>query len=212
MPPAESTRARRLVSSRRRGARPEHPVFTLGHSNRTLEELVSLLRAHALVALVDIRSIRRSRANPQFNEGTLLPALSRVGIRYEAIPELGGLRGKIHETSASPNAAWDNASFRNFADYAMTVPFRRGLRKLLRLAARDPTAIMCAEAVWWRCHRRIVTDYLLARGVPVVHLFTETHAESASVTPFAVVGKGGTVTYPASRSERSAIETGRPTP
>lgn len=189
--------------------RSKHPIFTIGHSNRTLEAFVGVLRAHRIAVLVDIRSIPRSRANPQFNADLLAPALARVRIRYEHLAALGGLRKKTKDESESPNAAWESASFRNFADYAMTAPFREGLVALMQIGASDPTAIMCAEAVWWRCHRRIVTDHLLARGVPVVHLFTEVHEESANLTPFAVVEKGGLVTYPkvSSRPASAAART-----
>jgi uncharacterized protein (DUF488 family) len=175
----------------------ERPIFTIGHSNRTFEELVDVLRAFGVAVLVDIRTLRRSRANPQFNEDVLGPALARAGIRYEALAALGGLRKKDRTVAASRNAAWESASFHNFADYALTARFHEGLAELVRLGDHEPTAIMCSEAVWWRCHRRIVTDHLLARGVPVVHLFTRTHAEPATLTPFAVVERwAGVVTYP----------------
>jgi uncharacterized protein (DUF488 family) len=173
------------------------PIFTVGHSNRTLEALVSVLRAYDIVRLVDIRTIRRSRANPQFNEDVLGPALEHAGIHYEAAPALGGLRGKAKDVRGSPNAAWQNTAFRNFADHAMGAPFHEALDELMGVSARERTAIMCAEAVWWRCHRRIVSDHLLAHGVPVMHVFDEAHADPATLTPFAVVEEGGAVTYPA---------------
>jgi uncharacterized protein (DUF488 family) len=177
--------------------RAKRPIFAIGHSNRSLEELVDVLRAHEIAVLVDIRTIRRSRANPQFDEDVLGPALARVGVRYQALAALGGLRHARAGDRPSPNAGWQNASFRSYADYAMTAPFREGLRELLWIAARARTAIMCAEVLWWRCHRRIVADHLLARGVPVVHLFTRRHAERARMTRFAVVARRGVVTYPA---------------
>lgn len=154
-----------------------------------------MLASHGVAQLVDIRSIRRSRRNPQFDEAKLARAMPRRGIRYVALPELGGRRGKAQKRPRRSNAAWQHPAFRNFADYALTAPFRSGLRELLVLAARAPTAIMCAEAPWWRCHRRIVADHLLARRVPVVHLMTKTRAEPAKPTSFAALGRG-TVHYP----------------
>ena len=170
-------------------------IATVGHSNRSFSEFADVLASHGVAQLVDIRSIRRSRANPQFGEARLARALARRGIRYIALPELGGRRGKPARPPRKSNAAWQNTSFRNFADYALTAPFRAGLAKLLQLARRAPTAIMCAEAPWWRCHRRIVADHLLARRVPVVHLMTKTRSVPATITPFAVVSRAS-VHYP----------------
>jgi len=170
-------------------------VFTVGHSTRSLDELVEVLASQGVAQLVDIRSIRRSRRNPQFDETRLVRALPKRGIRYVALPALGGRRGKAAQPPRRSNAGWQHSAFRNFADYALTAPFRAGMRELLALAARAPTAIMCAEAPWWRCHRRIVADHLLARRVPVVHLMTKSRAEPAKPTSFAVLGRG-TVSYP----------------
>jgi uncharacterized protein (DUF488 family) len=175
------------------------PVYTLGHSTRSLEELIDVLHAYRIRVLVDIRTIRRSRKNPQFNEEVLERALAEASIEYVALDALGGLRGRRKREGPPRNDAWEVASFRNYADYAETDAFREGLARLLRIAARKRTVIMCAEAVWWRCHRRIVADHLLARGVPVVHIFTATHAEPATKTPFAVVSRG-TVHYPRRRA------------
>jgi uncharacterized protein (DUF488 family) len=198
-----------LESLREHGHRDAGPIFTVGHSTRALDELVGLLRAHRISVLVDIRRIRRSRANPQFNGETLGPALAREGIAYEPLASLGGLRrGRTPE--GSPNAAWENASFRSYADYATTAAFREGLDELVRIGARTPTAIMCAEAVWWRCHRRIVADHLLARGIPVIHVFTATHAEPASLTPFAVVASDGAITYPRPDERHTVTPHGHP--
>jgi len=185
------------------------PLFTIGHSTRPLEELIDVLQARGVQVLADIRSIRRSRTNPQFNEDTVGPALAEAGIRYVPMPALGGRRGKTKGEGASPNDAWEVTAFRNYADYAETPAFLEGLRELIRIASAEPTAIMFAEAVWWRCHRRIVTDHLLARGVRVVHLFTKTHAEEATLTPFAVVGSHGDVRYPASRESPRGAQLGR---
>jgi uncharacterized protein (DUF488 family) len=171
------------------------PLYSIGHSNRSFDELVDVLRSRNVTALADIRTIPRSRANPQFNADTLDPALAGAGIRYVPLRALGGLRGKP-PGGKSANGAWEHQNFRNYADYALTPAFREGLKELLAIAAREPTAMMCSEILWWRCHRRIVTDHVLARGVPVVHLFTPTHAEDAKLTPFAVVGPDGEVQYP----------------
>ena len=171
-------------------------IFTIGHSTRSLDELAAILRAHGVRQLVDIRSIRRSRTNPQFEEGALRRYLERHAIRYRALDALGGRRPRANPPPPLPDDAWQHASFKNYADYAQTPAFRAGLDELLALAARAPTAIMCAEAVWWRCHRRIVADHLLARRVPVMHLMSETKADPATLTPFAVVARGR-VYYPA---------------
>jgi len=171
-------------------------VYTIGHSTRTLAELLDLLRTHGVRTLADIRSIRRSRTNPQFNEPALRKALGR---RYVVLDELGGRRGKPKRPPRLANDAWDHAAFRNYADHALTAEFRAGLTRLLRLPG--PVAIMCAEAVWWRCHRRIVADHLLARRVPVAHILSERPAAPATLTPFAVVTRGR-VHYP--RRQRAA--------
>jgi uncharacterized protein (DUF488 family) len=154
-----------------------------------------VLHAHGVAQLADIRSIRRSRANPQFDATRLRRRLPRADIAYFELAALGGRRGKAKRPPARSNAGWQHSAFRNYADYATTAEFRAGLAELSALAAKAPTAIMCAEAPWWRCHRRIVADHLLARGVPVVHLMTKTRAEPATLTTFAVVARGS-VHYP----------------
>jgi uncharacterized protein (DUF488 family) len=169
-------------------------VYTVGHSTRSLDELVNLLRGWGVETLVDIRSIPRSRKNPQFNADTLPPELAKGGIRYVHLSALGGLRGK-KKTGPSRNLGWQVDAFRNFADYAQTEPFSRGLDELLGLASQSTCAIMCAEAVWWRCHRRIVADYLLVRGVRVKHILSEDRAEEAKLTPFATRAKSGSLDY-----------------
>ncbi len=172
-----------------------NPIFTIGHSTRTVAELVAILRAHGVAELVDIRSIRRSRTNPQFDEARLRAALARRGIRYHVSAALGGRRGKAKPPPRHANDAWQHAAFRNFADYAETAEFRAGLADLIARGKRRPVAIMCAEAVWWRCHRRIVADHLLAHRVPVLHLMSERAATEATPTPFAVIHRGR-VHYP----------------
>lgn len=146
---------------------------------------------------MDIRTIPRSRTNPQFNIDVLPEALGAAAISYVQMAALGGRRGKSKSVGVDVNAGWEVQAFRNYADYAETLPFRTGLRELLAMASEETCAIMCAEAVWWRCHRRIVTDHVLAHGVPVVHLFSREKGEPASLTPFAHVGAELDVSYPA---------------
>src|SRR5262249_11384807 len=156
-----------VVKSSPRGTRaPWRGVrlYTIGHSTRTVEELVGLLRAAGASILADIRSIPRSRHNPQFEQEALRSALSRRGIRYVHLPALGGLRRALKD---SPNAGWRNASFRGYADYMQTADFERGLSELEALTAEGTVALMCAEAVPWRCHRSLVADALTIRGAQV---------------------------------------------
>ena len=175
-------------------------LYTIGHSTHTAAEFIAILSSVAVTRLVDIRTIPRSRTNPQFNADVLPGTLAEAGIAYVPLRSLGGRRGKS-KTAGDANAGWKVAAFRNYADYAETAEFAAGLDGLLDTASRETCAIMCAEAVWWRCHRRIVTDYALARGVPVVHLFSATKSEPATMTPFAVAGAGGRVSYPMRSSD-----------
>ena len=178
------------------------PFFTIGHSNRSLEDFVELLRGPHVGRIVDIRKIPRSRSNPQFNEDTLAEALAAFGISYEHVNALGGLRGKAKSLSPSVNGFWTNESFHNYADYALSVGFHTGLAHLLEDGRNRRCAIMCSEAVWWRCHRRIVADYLIASGEAVFHIMGRGRLEPARLTPGAVVQPDGKVIYPASnRSE-----------
>ena len=178
-----------------------HTVFTIGHSTRTVEELVELLRETGVELLVDIRSVPRSRMNPQFDTDVLPTTLAETGIGYRHFPALGGLRHHPEGVPPSPNTAWRNDAFRNYADYALTPPFCAGLDELLDLARESTPAIMCAEAVWWRCHRRIVTDYLLVRGTDVRHIMAPGKIEPASLTPGAEPQPDGTIFYPAAQRE-----------
>ncbi|MCE1205710.1 MAG: DUF488 domain-containing protein [Holophagaceae bacterium] len=172
-------------------------LYTIGHSTRPVDELIDILRAFKVTRLVDIRSIPRSRTNPQFNLDVLPKTLGGAEISYVHLLELGGRRGKSVCIEEDVNAAWERQPFHNYADYAQTAPFRAGLSKLLRVASEETCVIMCAEAVWWRCHRRIVTDHVLVHGVSVIHLFTTTKSELASLTPFAVVDAHDRISYPA---------------
>jgi uncharacterized protein (DUF488 family) len=171
--------------------------FTVGHSNRSLDAFVALLRGAEVGFLADIRKLPGSRRVPQFDAEPLAAALSAVQIGYAHIAALGGRRGKAADAPPGQNAWWTNASFRNYADYALTAPFQAGLRQLIAEGRRRPCAVMCAEAVWWRCHRRIVADYLLARGETVFHIMGEGRLEPARLTPGAVPQPDGTLLYPA---------------
>jgi uncharacterized protein (DUF488 family) len=186
------------------------PFFTVGHSNRSLPAFADLLAGCGVELVADVRTVPRSRANPQFNGDALPASLSRFGLRYEHLPELGGLRGRQPASAASPNTLWSNPSFRNYADYALTEPFRRGLERLRRLG-RSRCAIMCAEAVWWRCHRRIIADYLLASGETVFHIMGPGRADPAKLTPGAVLRADGSVVYPAPEPQ-GAFDTVHPGP
>ncbi|HUC11370.1 MAG TPA: DUF488 domain-containing protein [Stellaceae bacterium] len=173
-------------------------IWTIGHSTRSLAELTDLLAQVAIDLLVDIRSVPRSRTNPQFNRDALPAPLAAAGIGYRHLPALGGLRGRRRDEVPSPNTLWRSGAFRNYADYAAADPaFREGFGELRALAGKHRTAIMCAEAVWWRCHRRIVTDYLLAAGISVDHILGRRHIEPARLTPGAAVQANGTIHYPA---------------
>ena len=172
------------------------PIFTIGHSTRPVSELVELLRQVSLDLLVDVRSMPRSRTNPQFNTDTLPQSLAAAGIEYRHLPALGGLRGRRKDAPPSQNTLWRSDTFRNYADYAATGQFRSGLDQLIDLARDHRCAIMCAEAVWWRCHRRIVADYLLVQGIRVAHIMGPGKADPATLTPGAQPLADGTIRYP----------------
>jgi uncharacterized protein (DUF488 family) len=174
------------------------PFFTIGHSTRTLEEFVGLLSPNGIARVVDVRTVPRSRANPQYNRDTFPGALAAAGIAYEHLAALGGLRGRDKQ-GASPdvNGFWENQSFHNYADYAMTPAFRAGLAHLREIGGRERCVVMCAESVWWRCHRRIITDYLLAAGEGVFHIVSSDVPEPARMTAEARPGPDGSIVYPA---------------
>ena len=180
-------------------------LYTIGHSTRTYDELVAALAAWEVTCLVDIRHFTRSRVNQQFNAAVLRRKQPRDEIAYVTMPALGGRRGKAKDIDPERNAGWENASFKNYADYAETPAFAEGLDELLERAAEETCAIMCAEAVWWRCHRRIVADYAITRRVSVFHIFTPAKAERATRTPFAKVDRRTrTLRYPRSRKLSSS--------
>lgn len=175
------------------------PLFTIGHSNRSFEEFTALLIDVRVCLVVDIRTVPRSRANPQFNKDTLPNALAGFGISYEHAASLGGLRGKTRTTPQEINDFWTNQSFHNYADYALTAPFRAGLQHLLEEGHKRRCAIMCSEAVWWRCHRRIVADYLIANGETVFHIMGEGRLQAAQLTAGGVIRADGTIVYPSTQ-------------
>lgn len=167
-------------------------VYTVGHSTRTVDELVGVLRAVGVELLVDIRTVPRSRHNPQHDREALPAALAPSGIAYLHLGALGGLR---RPRADSPNVGWRNASFRGYADYLATPEFEAGIAALLERARAHRTAVMCAEAVPWRCHRSLLADALVVRGVPVVHLLSRSSAQPHRLTPWARV-EGTALTYP----------------
>jgi len=167
-------------------------VYTIGHSTHPLEEFIALLRGHGIERVIDIRTIPKSRHNPQFNQDTLAETLRSAGIGYAHVKELGGLRKARPD---SVNLGWRNVSFRGFADYMQTPEFEEGLERAIALAEEKPSALMCAEAVPWRCHRSLVADALLARGIPVADILSAAPAKPHTLTPFASV-RGKQVTYP----------------
>jgi uncharacterized protein (DUF488 family) len=177
----------------RTGAEPSLTILTIGHSTRTLAEFIGLLQAHRATCVADVRTVPRSWHNPQFNKTTLPRALKKAGLDYVHMPGLGGLR---HAKSDSINVGWRNASFRGYADYMQTPGFAESLDELIRRAKRDRIAIMCAEAVPWRCHRSLIADALLVRGIRTEDIMSATRRQVHTLTPFAQV-RGATITYPA---------------
>ena len=163
-------------------------IWTIGHSTRTIDEFISLLQANQIRLLVDVRSLPGSKRYPQFNKEALADSLGKTGIRYDHFPELGGRRKAKPE---SKNTAWRNASFRGYADYMETEEFRKGFERLLDLAGgAGSTAIMCAEAVWWRCHRSLISDYLKARRIEVMHILDASKTQPHPYTSAARVVNG----------------------
>jgi len=183
----------------------KHQFFTIGHSTRSVDEFVNLLGPQQIKLVVDVRTIPRSRTNPQFNSEEFAKALAERQIGYEHIAALGGLRGKKRIVPADMNAYWKNRSFHNYADYAMGQEFRVGLARLRDLGHATTCVTMCAEAVWWRCHRRIIADYLIAAGESVFHILGAGHAAPAHLTAGAAVGASGTLSYPGSALSQNKV-------
>jgi len=166
--------------------------WTIGHSTRSIEDFIAALEANAIKLLVDVRSLPGSKRYPQFDKEALDDSLGKAGIRYEHFPELGGLRKPKKD---SRNTAWRNASFRGYADYMETEEFRKGVDRLVDLAGKvEPAGIMCAEAVWWRCHRALISDFLKAHGAEVIHIVSATKTESHPFTSAARI-VDGSLTY-----------------
>jgi uncharacterized protein (DUF488 family) len=176
-----------------RSLESDQVVLTIGHSTRAIEEFIHLLQAHGATRVVDVRTVPRSRHNPQFNRDVLPASLMAAGIGYMHMPELGGLR---HTTAASINTGWRNTSFRGYADYMQTPAFAKALDDLIKLAQEDRVALMCAEAVPWRCHRSLIADALLVRGIRSEDIMSATRRQVHTLTPFAKVD-GLRITYPA---------------
>jgi uncharacterized protein (DUF488 family) len=174
-------------------------IFTIGHSTRSAEEVIALLREAGVDLLVDVRTVPRSRFNPQFNTDVFPETLGAAGIGYRHFAALGGLRHRPKGAPPSPNGLWQSEAFQAYADYALTPPFHAALAELRGLAREHRPVIMCAEAVWWRCHRRIVTDYLLAADDEVEHIMAPGKIEPASLTPGAELQSDGTILYPAAQ-------------
>ena len=172
------------------------PICTVGHSTRTIDEFVEILCAAGVQWVIDVRTVPRSRTNPQYNADAMPESLAPRQIGYDRIAQLGGLRGRSKDVPPDLNGFWENHSFHNYADYALSTSFAEGLDELERMADERPSAIMCSEAVWWRCHRRIIADYLLLRGRGVFHLMGGGRIEPARMTP-AAKERNGRLVYPA---------------
>ncbi len=192
------TNSKRTVRGEKRIPRtePSLVVLTIGHSTRTLEEFIRLVQAHTVSRVVDVRTVPRSRHNPQFNKASLPRALKKAGLGYVHMPGLGGLR---HAKRDSINMGWHNASFRGYADYMQTPEFEQSLDELIQLAKQERIAIMCAEAVPWRCHRSLIADALLVRGIRTEDIMSLTRRQVHTLTSFAKV-RGTTITYPSETS------------
>jgi uncharacterized protein (DUF488 family) len=185
-------------------------VMTIGHSTRTLEEFIGLLQEHGATGVVDVRTVPRSRHNPQFNRASLPGSLEKAGLGYVHLPGLGGLR---HPRRDSVNCGWRNASFRGYADYMQTPEFEQSLDELIHLANQERIVLMCAEAVPWRCHRSLIADALLVRGIRTEDIMSATRRQVHTLTPFAKV-RGTAITYPteASGSAIKKLSAKRPRP
>lgn len=176
------------------------PVFTIGHSNRSLAEFIDVLRSADIRLLIDVRRFPASRRHPQFNMGTLRDGLNAIGVAYRHFPELGGYRDNTEAQASSRNDGWPVGFLRNYADYAMTSAFQAALQRLSQVLV-PRTAVMCAEKMWSDCHRQIIADYLIAQGHPVVHLVDASRREDGRLTPFARPDDNGAIVYPAVRAQ-----------
>jgi uncharacterized protein (DUF488 family) len=177
-------------------------AFTIGHSTRPIDQFAAMLNGHQITRLVDVRTVPRSRTNPQFNKDTIPESLAKSSIAYVHVPELGGLRKPKHD---SPNSAWRNLSFRGFADHMQTPEFANGLECLFGWMRTDRIALMCAEAVPWRCHRSLIADALTIRGITVLEIISPTRTQEHKLTPFAKVN-GSVITYPGEAAQEVGAE------
>jgi len=185
---------------------PEQPtpppgLFTVGHSNRDLDEFIDLLRAHRISSVVDVRKLPGSSRYPHFNADALASSLKAHGISFTRIESLSGRRPVDASVPFEVNAWWQNRSFHNYADHALSREFRAGLSTLLARSTHGRVAIMCAEAVWWRCHRRIIADHAIAAGTPVAHIMSEHSCPEAELSSGAVLHEDGSITYPLATSD-----------
>ncbi|NTA40197.1 DUF488 family protein [Agrobacterium salinitolerans] len=172
------------------------PFYTIGHSNRSTEEFVQLLRPPRVECVIDVRKMPMSRSNPQFNSDALAASLQHSQIGSRHIAALGGLRAKQRSEEVELNSFWENKSFHNYADYALSDAFRQGMSVLVEEGKRQVCAIMCSEAVWWRCHRRLIADNLIARDETVFHILGDHRIDPAVLTSSAVIPPDGTIVYP----------------
>jgi uncharacterized protein (DUF488 family) len=186
----------RIKSSKMSTTKNPLTIFTIGHSTRPIDRFIELLQSNAVAQLIDIRTIPKSRRNPQFNSEALAASLHAVNINYAHMKDLGGLR---HPRKDSINLGWRNESFRGYADYMQTGEFAAALARAIDLAKEHPTALMCAEAVPWRCHRSLVADALWVRGIPVLEIVSSAKPKEHTLTPFATV-RGIQITYPAAQA------------
>ena len=180
----------------------KHKIYTIGHSTTPLVDFINILRNVDVDYLVDVRKIPGSRKNPQYNIDALPHSLSEYQIGYTHMAALGGRRGRQVNVADSINGFWINKSFHNYADYAMTSEFRSGFDQLINLSGQRQCVIMCAEAVWWRCHRRIISDYLIAAGERVFHILGKDHVDEAKITSGAQSQVDGSLTYPREASNQ----------
>lgn len=180
---------------------PPPGLFTVGHSNRDLDEFIALLRGHRITSVVDVRKLPGSSRYPHFNADALAPSLEPHGISFTRIESLSGRRPVDASVPFEVNAWWQNRSFHNYADHALCAEFRAGLSTLLGLSTHGRVAVMCAEAVWWRCHRRIIADYAIAAGTRVAHIMSEHSCPAAELSPGAMPHEDGSITYPLATSD-----------
>lgn len=169
---------------------PHLKIWTIGHSNHSLDHFIDLLTQHEITLLADVRSFPGSRTFPHFSQENLASASATAGITYRWFQGLGGRRPKQKTQTPSPNEGWRNKSFRNYADYMMTADFKHAFARLRQAASAQRTAIMCSESVYWRCHRRLISDYLVAQGGHVEHIFPDGHLKPHTLTPEAVIEPG----------------------